>query len=310
MPMSERQLDFFSENGVGVEEGPSLGVGPALVLSEIDDEGVIAAIPKSSLADTNALAAEAGRRRLAAAVPALATLCRRFAGFGTRRPVAEQVAAIEALVMIGGRDAAHAVSQLIERAEVQEPTLPIAVSAAARLGSTLSPDALRRLLRHAEPSIRADACRCARPSPDVILILIDLLDDLDRRVAMSAASALGRMGRNEARPILKGLLHDDPSAEVIDVVDCRRRMRGLARPHCAVATGPGGRSSHQPGEYRRRPCGNYCGCSPAPAAVRFNEFVNRVRSTDKSHRRSPIRQPLYTNRAPELRRLKDGCRGL
>src|SRR5712671_1259079 len=231
MPMSERQLDFFSENGVGVEQGPSLGVGPALVLSEIDDEGVIAAIPKSSLADTNALAAEAGRRRLAAAVPALATLCRRFAGFGTRRPVAEQVAAIEALVMIGGRDAAHAVSQLIERAEVQEPTLPIAVSAAARLGSTLSPDALRRLLRHAEPSIRADACRCARPSPDVILILIDLLDDLDRRVAMSAASALGRMGRNEARPILKGLLHDDPSAEVIDAVS------SIADEECAVLLG-------------------------------------------------------------------------
>jgi hypothetical protein len=39
--------------------------------------------------------------------------------------------------------------------------------------------------------------------PELILILIDLLDDLDRRVATSAASALGRMGRVEARPILK-----------------------------------------------------------------------------------------------------------
>jgi hypothetical protein len=239
--MSEQQLDFFSDIsfldvGVGVGPGPSPGASPALVLSEIDDERLIAAIPQSSLGDSCVLAAESGRRRLAAAVPALAALCRHFAGFGTRRPVAEQVAAIEALVMIGGRDAAHAVSQLIERAVVQEPTLPIAASAAARLGSVLSPDVLRRLLRHAEPGIRADACRCARPLPDLILILIDLLDDLDRRVAISAASALGRMGRMEARPILKDLLRDDPSEEIIDAVS------SIADEECAVLLGRVARS--------------------------------------------------------------------
>jgi hypothetical protein len=43
--------------------------------------------------------------------------------------------------------AAHAVSEMIERTVVQGPTLQIAVSAAARLGSPLSPEALRRLLR-------------------------------------------------------------------------------------------------------------------------------------------------------------------
>jgi len=229
--MSERQLDFFWDIGVQLEQGPSLSVGTALVLSEIDDDDLIAAIPESSFADGGMLAAEAGRRRLAAAVPALAALCRRFTGFGTRRPVPEQVAAIEALAMIGGRDAARAVSQLIERAVVQEPTLPVAMSAAARLGSTLSPDALRRLLQHAEPSIRADACRCARPLPDMIVILIDLLDDLDRRVAISAASALGRMGRIEARPLLKGLLRDDPSEGVIDAVS------SIADEECGVLLG-------------------------------------------------------------------------
>jgi len=234
--MSEQQLDFFGDIDVGIEPGRSACAGPVLVLSEVDDEGLIAAIPASSLAESRIFAAEAGRRRLAAAVPALATLCRRFAGFGTRRPVPEQAAAIAALAMIGGRDAAHAVSQLIEGAVVQEPTLPVAVSAAARLGSTLSPDALRRLLRHAEPSIRADACRCARPVPDLILILIDLLDDLDRRVAVSAAFALGRMGRSEARPILKGLLRDDPSEEVIDAVS------SIADEECAVLLGRVARS--------------------------------------------------------------------
>ena len=229
--MSERQLDFFSDIDVGVEQGLSQGVGHALVLAEIDDERLIAAIPESSLADSTGLATEAGRRRLAAAVPALATLCRRFAGFGARRMVSEQVAAIEGLAMIGGRDAAHAVSEMIERAVVQGSTLQIAVSAAARLGSTLSPDALRQLLRHAEPGIRADACRCARPLPELILILVDLLVDLDRRVATSAASALGRMGRIEARPILKSLLRDHPSDEAIDAVS------SIADEECAVLLG-------------------------------------------------------------------------
>ena len=229
--MSERQLDFFSDVGAVAEQGLSRSMGHAPVPAEIDDEKLIAAIPESSLADSHSLAAEAGRRRLAGAVPALATLCRRFAGFGTRRIVSEQAAAIEGLATIGGRDAAHAVSEMIERAVVQGPTLQIAVSAAARLGSPLSPDALRRLLRHAEPGIRADACRCACPLPELILILIDLLDDLDRRVATSAASALGRMGRVEARRILKSLLRDAPSEDVIDAVS------SIADEECAVLLG-------------------------------------------------------------------------
>lgn len=229
--MSERQLDFFSDVGVGMEQRLSRSMSHALVPAEIDDEKLIAAIPESTLADSHSLAAEAGRRRLAGAVPALATLCRRFAGFGTCRMVSEQAAAIEGLATIGGRDAAHAVSEMIERTVVQGPTLQIAVSAAARLGSPLSSDALRRLLRHAEPGIRADACRCARPLPELILILIDLLDDLDRRVATSAASALGRMGRVEARPILKSLLRDAPSEDVIDAVS------SIADEECAVLLG-------------------------------------------------------------------------
>jgi HEAT repeats len=101
----------------------------------------------------------------------------------------------------------------------------------ARLGSLLSPDALRRLLRHAHPGIRADACRCARPLPELISILIDLLDDLDRRVVTSAGFALGRMGRIESRRILKTLLQDDPSEDVIDAVS------SIADEECLVLLG-------------------------------------------------------------------------
>jgi hypothetical protein len=176
-------------------------------------------------------------------------------------------AAIAGLAMIGGRDAALAVSEMIERAVVQGPTLQIAVSAAARLGSALSPDALRQLMRHAEPGIRADACRCARPLPE--LILIDLLDDLDRRVATSVASALGRKGRIEARPILKSLLRDDPSEDAIDAVS------SIADEECAVLLGRIARSRSVLADASlislenadHVPCGRHCGCDPAVPAV-------------------------------------------
>jgi hypothetical protein len=105
--MPERQLDFFSDIGIGVEYRPSRSSGHALASAELmDDESLIAAIPASTLADAHNLAVEAGRRRLATAVPELADLCRRFAGFGAQRKVCEQAAAIEALAVIGGRDAA------------------------------------------------------------------------------------------------------------------------------------------------------------------------------------------------------------
>ena len=133
--------------------------------------------------------------------------------------------------MIGGRDAARAVSEMIERATVQGPGVRIAASAAARLGSTLSPDASRQLLQHADPAVRTVACCCARPLPQLILLLIDLLDDLNQGVARSAACALGRMGRIEARCKLKSLLRDDPSEDVIDAVSL------IADEECVVLLG-------------------------------------------------------------------------
>src|SRR6266851_4963821 len=159
--MAERQLDLFSDVGVEMSHAPLQRAARALTAADMDDGALIAAIPGSGLAESPELAAEAGRRRLAAAVPALVALGRRFAGFGLDRMVPEQAAALQALAMIGGRDAAQAVSKMIVRGVVQGPALNLAVSEAARLGSTLSADVLRPLLQHADPSIRASACRCA-----------------------------------------------------------------------------------------------------------------------------------------------------
>jgi hypothetical protein len=162
--MCEQQLDLFSSAGIRAEWSlpQSIERRPAPAL--LDDQALAAAILESNLADTVALATEAGQRRLAAAVPSLEALCRRFSGFGIDRMVPEQAAALRTLGMIGGREAAQKISRLIVRAAVQGPALALAVSTAARLGSQLPVDVLQSLLRHADPDIRASACGCRNGS--------------------------------------------------------------------------------------------------------------------------------------------------
>jgi hypothetical protein len=188
------------------------------VAEELDDAALIAALPHASLSDCRALAAEAGRRRLTTAVPALDALCRRFKGFGLHHAVPEQVAALQGLAAIGGRVAATAVTRLVTEGIVQGPGLKDATGAAAVLGCNFPPDRAATLLRHADPAIRADACRCAPPAPEVVALLVSLLDDLHVAVAEAAACALGRMGRPEARAALSRLIQANPTAEAIAAI--------------------------------------------------------------------------------------------
>ena len=164
--MPDRQLDLFAGSPLpATHHIPATRPSP-VVPAELDDAALLAAIPASGVADGPALATEAGRRRLAAAIPVLEDYCRRFAGFGTQRVVPEQAAALDALAAIGGPEAARAVGRIIGRGWVQGPTLASAVAAAARLGSHLPAEIVLPLLRHADPAIRADACRLARPGAE------------------------------------------------------------------------------------------------------------------------------------------------
>jgi hypothetical protein len=233
----EQQLDLFSAASIPVEQPLPQGLARRPAVVDLDDQALIAAIPASNLGDSTALAAEAARRRLAAAIPALAALCRRFAGFGIDRVVPEQSAALRALAEIGSRDAAQAVSLLIGRGVVRGPTLGLAVTVAAQLHATLPVDVLRSLLRHGDPNIRANACRCACRRPELIALMIDLLDDLNHAVARSAACALGQMGRTEARPMLASLLREAPSEDVIDA------LSSVADEPCIVLLGRIARST-------------------------------------------------------------------
>ena len=214
-----QQLDLFSAGALPTRQpSPDAAERQRLVPGELDDAALIAALPDVRLSDSRALVAEAGQRRLAAAVPALEALCGRFKGYGLHHAVPEQVVALQALAAIGGRAAAAAVTRIVVEGAVQGPGLKEAIATAAILGSSLPPDHAAALLRHIDPAIRAATCRCARPSPEVVAMLINLLDDLHFPVAEAAACALGRMGRRAARPALTRLIQTKPTAEAIDAV--------------------------------------------------------------------------------------------
>jgi HEAT repeat protein len=240
--MGEEQLDLFAATGTPPEYWSQSVCGPQeLAAAELDDNSLIAAIPRAGLAEAPALAAEAGRRGLLAAVPALEQLCLRFAGFGLEQTVPEQVAALDALALIGGSASARTVARLIAKHIVQGPTRKIAVDVAARLESALPVETVLALLNDADPKVRADACRCAPPWPAVLQVLLDLADDGDSDVRVAAACALGRMGRPEARQALVRLLRDAPSVEVIDAIpaiadeDCIILLGRLVRTQPTLA---------------------------------------------------------------------------
>ena len=214
--MAGQQLDLFAIDRINVElEGSP--TQPPLRAAELTDAALIAALPYATVTAPR-LAAEASRRRLAGAVPSLEKLCRRPTGFGVDRLVPEQLAALDALANIGGEAARQAIARLLAQCIVQGPTVAAALNAAARLGSSLPPSRLGEFLNDAEPTVRAAACRCARSAGPHLGLLIKLLDDLHRGVAIAAALALGRIGCVEARPLLLGLLRREPSAEIIDAL--------------------------------------------------------------------------------------------
>jgi hypothetical protein len=217
--MRKHQLDLFSGGGILPEaSSPSRAECVPADPVALYDSALIAAIPEANFNVAQALASEAARRGLVAAVPALERLCCRLKGFGFDRPVPEQLASLNALTEIGGAEAAKAVSRILCQDVVQGPTLAAAVEAAARLGVVLPDEKAASLLCNANPAVRADACRCAPARPAAIGVLIELLHDLNTGAATAAACALGRIGQAEARPALLRQLRQAPSAEVIEAI--------------------------------------------------------------------------------------------
>jgi hypothetical protein len=240
--MQDGQLDLFASAGFRHEDPPRVPQPhpqPAAAAG-LTDSGLIAAIPGASLATCQALADEAVRRKLVAAVPALEALCRRFKGFGLQHAIPEQTASLQALVSIGGAEAIAAIRRIIAGDVVAGPGRRQAVQAATALRCILPEQTAAALLCDADPAIRALACRCAPRTAHTASLLGSLLEDLNPGVAMAAAIALGRMGRAEARSWLVRRLREHPDAELVEAVapvadeDCIVLLGRIARQYAAL----------------------------------------------------------------------------
>lgn len=235
--MSGRQLDLFSGSGRErvAETAEAVSSAPALVAADLDDTALVAAIPGARLKEAPILAAEAGQRRLQSAVPALLALCRRLTGFGADGAVPEQMAALDALAVIGGVAAARATGRLLVERVVLGPNRERAVAVAARLGTRLPTSLLLELMADPAPALREAACICVRQQLALLPRLLELTHDEAAEVRAAAACALGRMGRREALPMLTRLLREAPTIMVIDAVaavadeDCVILLARLAR---------------------------------------------------------------------------------
>ena len=207
-----RQPDLFAGPGTPEPQAAAPPDRPSLDPAALADAELIAALPGVRQNDAAPLAREAARRALPEAIPALEALCRRFAGFGLNHAIAEQTAALEALSVLGAKDA---VTRLIVSHAIRGPGRRHAFRAAAALGCQLPPDLVASALRDNDSAIRAAACPCARAHPAVVATLIDLLTDLHPAAAQSAALSLGLLGRREGVAILLRLLAEAPSSVVV-----------------------------------------------------------------------------------------------
>jgi len=179
---------------------------------------LIAAIPEASFDLAQALASKASRRGLIAAAPALKRLCFHLKGFGLDRAVPNRWLRLMPLRKSEGprrRRQSHAFCARMPR-KVQPWRPPWQLLRGSRV--VLPEEKAASFLRHADPAVRADACRCAPFRPAAVAVLGELLHDLNAGAATAAACALGRMGQAEARPALLRQLRQAPTAEVIEAI--------------------------------------------------------------------------------------------
>ncbi|MTJ83192.1 MAG: hypothetical protein F8N37_19575 [Telmatospirillum sp.] len=217
--MDSRQLDLFHPGGKPAPAAPSpQPARPEPDVTSLADRALVGALDDAGMAAFLRLAGEAARRRLTDAIPALAARCRRHAGYGAGRIEPVQQAAVTALADIGGREAARALSALLEAGFVAGPTRLDAVTAAGRLGVILSDALLLECLKSGDHRLRAAAAVCAGRAPGAIGALESLLDDLHADVVHGAACALGRRKKEVARKTLLRLIRAAPDPDVIDAL--------------------------------------------------------------------------------------------
>ena len=211
------QFDLFdpdSRSAVDRAAGPR-SAQPLPAAASLADDELIERLPRSELSTSEALCAEVVSRSLETAVPALERLWRRFAGFGVGKPLAEQLAVLDALARLDGKAARAALGRIVLSRGLPDSLLPAALRAAADAGLALPAGFVAPLVGHRDAAVREPAfalADAARVSGDR---LRDGLTDPSPSIRRLAAIAMGKRGNAEVRLVLIEELRRNPTGDVI-----------------------------------------------------------------------------------------------
>lgn len=200
------------------EFGPT-GRNPAPVLppeeapAALTDDAVLQGLRAAFGERRRALAEEAGRRQLSAAIPSLVIAAR-------PRDTDTQITVLRALENIGGEDAAAAVATLMQSQVLTREALNVGIVIADRMGCRLTAGGLEPLAEADEPEVRLALCHCLKPGPEAVELLRVLVRDSVREVALLAARTLALRGLPDGIVPLVEALRSAPMPEDIDAVAC------------------------------------------------------------------------------------------
>jgi HEAT repeat protein len=192
---------------------PAPALPPEEAPAALTDDALLQGLRAAFGERRRALAEEAGRRQLSAAIPSLVIAAR-------PRDADTQIAALRALENIGGEDAAAAVVKLMQSQLLTREALNVGVLMAAKLGCRLGAGGLEPLAEADEPEVRLALCHCLKPGPEAVDLLRVLLGDPAREVALFAARSLALRGLPDGIVPLVEALRGAPMPEDIDAVAC------------------------------------------------------------------------------------------
>ena len=187
-------------------------------VDSLTDDELLQRVPRAGLSNVEAVCSQLVARSLQAAVPALEALWRRFTGFGTERPLREQLAVVDTLARLGGADARAALRRIALSRDLPAPLAAAVLRAAADARLTLPAAFVDSFLDHEDDLVREAAFTLAARSNVAAERLREGLSDRSARNRRLAAIALGLRGDPKARQPLYNELARHPSAEVIEAI--------------------------------------------------------------------------------------------
>jgi len=217
---AESQPDLFDERGLTEAGCVTVSAAPEVPpdAASLSDAALMALLPQATMSNVEALCSEVVSRGLVAAMPALESLWRRFAGFGMRVPLVEQRAVLSTLPRLEDPRACSALRGIVLSKGLPASLLPLAMRAAAEAALSLPAGLVGPLLAHEDAAVRAAAFALAPRAGVPVELLREGLSDPSPPVRRLAAIAMGIAGDAAATAPLVAELARDPSKEVIEAL--------------------------------------------------------------------------------------------